>query len=255
MTEEEARKAFDELKAKGETEDTILGVLYLMFQDDKFTVEELGSLVKVLGYKLTPEFLAMSPEDQKTKGWTPDENFTTEQDTKNEKSSIEIIKEDITELDCDAIVNAANSGLYAGGGVCGAIHRVAGEELEKECRTLGGCDVGNAKITKGYNLKAKYVIHAVGPHYTGSKKDEIYLANCYINSLNIAKQKGIRTIAFPSISTGIYGYPHKLASEIAYKTVYKWLTENEDYSLKVIFCCYDTKTEDCYLKFQKDMPF
>lgn len=151
---------------------------------------------------------------------------------------ISIIKGDITKLEIDAIVNAANKTLLGGGGVDGAIHRAAGKELLEECKTLNGCKTGEAKITKGYKLPAKYVIHTAGPVWSGGKYNEPdLLKDCYLNSLNLAKQHELKTIAFPSISTGIYGYPIESASKIAIETVIKFLNENQ-IPEKVTFVCF-----------------
>ena len=162
------------------------------------------------------------------------------------KNQIHVEQGDITKLDCDGIVNAANRSLLGGGGVDGAIHRAAGPELLAECRTLHGCRTGEAKITKGYRLRAKYIIHTVGPIYSGTAEDAAQLADCYRNSLNLAKEHDVHSIAFPAISTGVYGYPLEDATEIAAKTVAQWLEDHADYAMQVIFCCFDARTERVY---------
>ena len=161
---------------------------------------------------------------------------------------IKTIKGDITKpLGVQAIVNAANSSLLGGGGVDGAIHRAAGPELLFECRLLGGCKTGQAKMTKAYNLPCEYVIHTVGPVWNGGQKQEAeLLANCYLNSMQIAMEKGIRTIAFPSISTGIYRFPVELAAEIAVKTVAQFLQENENRFDLVEWVLFDDRTKAIY---------
>ena len=159
---------------------------------------------------------------------------------------IEIIAADITKLELDAIVNAANTSLLGGGGVDGAIHRAAGPELGDECRTLGGCSTGEAKITKGHGLPADWVIHTVGPVWHGGKADEDrLLAGCYRNSLELARQHQIRSIAFPSISTGAYRFPFELAAKIAIETVAAFL-ETDDEVRKVVFCCFGEDAAQIY---------
>ncbi|PYL68451.1 MAG: O-acetyl-ADP-ribose deacetylase [Verrucomicrobia bacterium] len=160
--------------------------------------------------------------------------------------NIEIVRGDITKLDVDAIVNAANTTLLGGGGVDGAIHRAAGPELLAECQTLGGCRPGEAKITRGYRLPARYVIHTVGPIWRGGKRGEPEtLANCYRSSLQIAVENGIKTIAFPAISCGAYGYPIPDAAQIAVKTTRDFLGSADDID-KVIFALWDEGAYDAY---------
>jgi O-acetyl-ADP-ribose deacetylase len=159
------------------------------------------------------------------------------------KNRVELIKGDITILDVDAIVNAANQSLLGGGGVDGAIHNAAGPDLLIECERLNGCKTGNSKITSGYRLNAEYIIHTVGPVWYGGYRDEPeLLASCYQTSLALAKEKKIKTIAFPAISTGIYGFPGDLAALIAVNETRRFLNINS-YPEKVIFVTYDDSYE------------
>lgn len=161
---------------------------------------------------------------------------------------IELLQADITQLEVDAIVNAANSSLLGGGGVDGAIHRAAGPLLLAECSTIGGCPTGEARITKGYNLKARIVVHTVGPVWQdGHNNESILLANCYRNSLKLAIENGCFSVAFPNISTGIYGFPKEEAAEIAIHEVKLFLSSN-NLIKQVIFCCYDNENYSIYNK-------
>jgi len=160
--------------------------------------------------------------------------------------SMKAVLGDITKLEVNAIVNAANNSLLGGGGVDGAIHRAAGIELLQFCRKLGGCNTGDAKITPGFKLKAKYVIHTVGPVWHGGNQGEsTHLRNCYRKSLKLALEKGVRTIAFPSISTGVYHYPIEQASKIAVETVDRFLKENKS-EMEVTFCCFSREDLEIY---------
>ena len=165
---------------------------------------------------------------------------------------IKIIKGDITTLDVDAIVNAANYTLLGGGGVDGAIHRAAGIELLYECQNLNGCEVGEAKITKGYKLKAKYIIHTVGPVWNdGYFDEEDKLKSCYVNCLRLAEDNLVASIAFPSISTGAYGFPVEKACKIAYDSVKEYLEAKESVIEKVVFVCFDDETYGKYIDLVK----
>ena len=161
---------------------------------------------------------------------------------------LSVVKGDIVKAKTDAIVNAANTSLLGGGGVDCAIHRAAGPELLAECETLNGCPTGEAKITKGYKLKAKYVIHTPGPIWRGGKWDEEeLLANCYRNSLRVAEENGVKTIAFPSISTGVYRFPVDLAAQIAVREILTYLEAHPEME-QVVLVCYDEKTKAAYEK-------
>ena len=158
-------------------------------------------------------------------------------------NKITITEGDLTALEADAIVNAANKTLLGGGGVDGAIHRAAGPALLEECKTLGGCETGQAKITKGYDLPAKHVIHTVGPVWSdGHQGEPKLLASCYRTSLALACEHGLRSIAFPAISCGVYGYPLEQACRVAIGESIRFLKENEKAPEKIVFCCFDEST-------------
>jgi O-acetyl-ADP-ribose deacetylase (regulator of RNase III) len=161
---------------------------------------------------------------------------------------IEVRQGDITTLTVDAIVNAANQSLLGGGGVDGAIHRAAGSQLLEECRTLGGCPTGEARITKGYNLPARFVVHTVGPVYSGKPEDSRLLTNCYANSLKLAVENNIKSIAFPAISCGVYGYPLEEACKIAVDTTADFLESNPKIE-KAIFILFSDGDRDVYGKY------
>lgn len=155
------------------------------------------------------------------------------------KSHISLVRSSVVDMHVDAIVNAANNSLLGGGGVDGAIHRAAGPKLLEECRALHGCKTGEAKITGAYNIKyAKHIIHTVGPIYSGKKSDAEFLSDCYRNSLDLALKNGCTSIAFPGISTGVYGYPLNEAAHVALTTVVQWLDAHPDVEMNVFFCCF-----------------
>lgn len=161
----------------------------------------------------------------------------------------DVVTGDITKCAVDAIVNAANSSLLGGGGVDGAIHRAAGPDLVHECRLLGGCKTGQAKITKGYRLPARHIIHTVGPVWRGGGNGEAdLLGRCYASSLDVARGNGARSIAFPAISTGIYGYPMELAADVAASSVAAYVASAPDSFDRIVFVCFQDEARDIYAK-------
>lgn len=176
---------------------------------------------------------------------------------RNPGSAVErmIVREaDITDLDVDAIVNAANERLAPGGGVCGAIHRAAGPGLAAECAAIGGCPTGEARLSRGYDLRAAYVIHTVGPVWHGGDRgEEELLASCYRSSLHLAAEHGLESIALPAISTGIFGFPLDRATDIALAVVHGWLTENALPS-EVVFCVFGSEAAAAYARAYRELP-
>lgn len=177
-----------------------------------------------------------------------DDSINRHHHSKMKSEQIRILKEDITKLKVDAIVNAANETLLGGGGVDGAIHRAAGPGLLEECRGLGGCPTGEARITGGYELPSTHVIHTVGPIWRGGGTGESgKLASCYQNSLDLAKEHGLSSIAFPSISTGVYGYPIDRAAPVALESILVWLRRNDpEKSISITIACFDDLTMETY---------
>ncbi len=169
-------------------------------------------------------------------------------------SRIDIVQGDITTFDVDAIVNAANASLLGGGGVDGAIHRAAGPDLLRECEQIGGCPTGEARLTAGYRLPARHVIHTVGPVWSGGMRDEDrLLASCYRTSLGLARQHRLRTVAFPAISTGVYRFPLERATSIALRETAGFLEEHPGDLDRVVFVCFDAKTREVYQKVLQEM--
>ncbi|KAM6082158.1 ADP-ribose glycohydrolase MACROD2 isoform 6-T7 [Chlamydotis macqueenii] len=216
----------------------------------KMTLEERRKeyLREYIALKSIPTWL----EDLKSNSESDGEKAKEDLQGKSLSEKVSLYKGDITQLEVDAIVNAANSSLLGGGGVDGCIHRAAGPCLVAECRNLSGCETGQAKITCGYDLPAKYVIHTVGPiargHLTDTHKEN--LASCYKSSLKLAKENNIRSIAFPCISTGIYGFPNEPAAVIALNTIKEWLSKNHNEVDRIIFCVF---LEIDYKIFKKKM--
>lgn len=166
---------------------------------------------------------------------------------------LEIRQGDITKQATEAIVNAANEKLSPGGGVAGAIHRAAGEKLWDECKNLGGCRTGEAKITRGYNLPSRYIIHTVGPVYSGDYEDELKLSSCYSSSLTLADKKNIKSISFPAISTGAFGYPTEAAAEVALQTIMNWLRQ-QNHNIKLVrFVLFDKKHYEVHERILKGL--
>ncbi|MCB9858498.1 MAG: O-acetyl-ADP-ribose deacetylase [Phycisphaerales bacterium] len=172
---------------------------------------------------------------------------------RNPWDRIRIVEGDLTQLDVDAIVNAANSSLLGGGGVDGAIHRAAGQDLLAECRTIGGCPTGEARITRGYKLKARHVIHTVGPVYHGGDSGEpALLQSCYESSLRLARSNNVRTVGFPAISCGVYGYPMREAATIALETTARFLAAQDDID-EVVFVLFGRAALDVYLAVRAEL--
>lgn len=176
----------------------------------------------------------------------------TDDELSVKKSGIIFVRGSVVVQKADAIVNAANHTLLGGGGVDGAIHMAAGPELLRECKTLNGCETGQAKLTKAYNIRnASYIIHTVGPVYHASPEDACLLAACYRNSLDLAMKQKCTSIAFPCISTGVYGYPIEKAAKVALQATIQWLSQHPDIVMKVYFCCFNDREMDAYQKLRE----
>ena len=218
--------------AKGESSSSIN-------QSLKALIDAVGNWEKCLGYVVNPwdKQLMLSKEMLKViMNYQP-------------RSHIELVKGSVVDMHVDAIVNAANSSLLGGGGVDGAIHRAAGPKLLEECRTLHGCKTGEAKITKAYNITyADYIIHTVGPIYSGKYSDAEQLFNCYYHSLDLAFRNGCKSIAFPGISTGVYGYPLDEAAKISLTSAVRWLNNHSDAVMNIYFCCFKDSELEAYQK-------
>ena len=211
-------------------------------QSLKTLIETFGNRDKCLGCAINPwsQKLMLSKETiSEILGYSP-------------RSHIEFVRGSVLDLHVDAIVNAANNSLLGGGGVDGAIHAAAGPELLEECKTLHGCETGEAKITKAYNIThADHIIHTVGPVYHGTKKDAELLGACYYNSLELACQSGCRSIAFPGISTGVYGYPLDEAAKVSLLAAVRWLDEHKDTVMNIYFCCFKDSELKAYQNLTK----
>lgn len=178
-----------------------------------------------------------------------DINTSNEVIYQNGESQVSVVQGSVVDMHVDAIVNAANSSLLGGGGVDGAIHRAAGPGLLEECRKLNGCKCGEAKITGAYNIEnASHIIHTVGPIYSGSKQDAELLASCYKSSLDLALESGCSSVAFPGISTGVYGYPIAEAAQVSFRTVQDWINAHPDVKMNVYFCCFRDRESDAYMR-------